>query len=73
MSLSTPEGVRVGTTVAGLRAVYGEELSLPSSPDECDEGWWWSGRDVRGELDGDPSVLGVTVNGLGAGGGFDEC
>ena len=69
--LSTPEGIRPGSTVDDLRAAYGDQLSLPDEPDECTGLWHFfvgpTINGLHGTLDGPASDPATSVTTIGAG------
>ncbi|MDH3300355.1 MAG: hypothetical protein OES24_07600 [Acidimicrobiia bacterium] len=69
--LTTPEGITVGSTVADLQAVFGDQLRLFAEPDECTGTWLFSigstALGLEGELGGPPSDGSSPIAGLGAG------
>jgi hypothetical protein len=59
VDLATPEGIKPGSTVEDLRAVYGDRLVLPPEPGVCTGSWHFfvgtSAYGLMGTLDGPPS------------------
>lgn len=64
-SLATPSGIRVGTTVATLRRVYGSKLAITKPPGaESVTEFSAQGSVVAGSLDGDGTSDSDTVDAL---------
>ena len=69
--LVTPEGITLGSTVDDLRAAFGEQLRLPTTPNECTGTWDFgvgpSELGLEGDLAGPPTDGSSSVIRLGAG------
>jgi hypothetical protein len=68
---ATPPGITIGSTVDELRSAFGDQLRLPSAPDECRGGWVFGvgpgSLGFEGELSGPPTDAPSSVIRLAAG------
>lgn len=69
--LTTPEGITLGSTVEELRTAFGDQLHVPSTPEECSGAWFfWVGSSAlgfEGDLSDPPTDESSSVIRLAAG------